>query len=354
MSQNTQIVLRERPTASIVDAMGQSDSTFEAKHIAAATAADLKEGEVIVKVEYVSLDPAMRGWLRDARSYLPPVQIGEVMRAFGVGTVVESNFPGLAKGDQVAGTLGWQSIAKLHGRFLEKKQIYPGGSILDFLGPLGMSGQTAYWGIFDVAKIKAGDVVVVTGAAGSVGSIAVQLAKLQGCKVIAIAGSDDKCTWLKQQLGADEALNYKSPTFKADYRQMAQKKYGYIDAVFENVGGEILDLTLLCLKPHARIAFCGAISDYNNPKPQGLKNYQTLIAMRGKLEGFIVMDYADRYAHAEKQMAQWLADGKLARKFHVVDHKLPNATSTLESCPQALNDLFAGKNVGKMVVKVQS
>ncbi|EST09566.1 Alcohol dehydrogenase, C-terminal [Kalmanozyma brasiliensis GHG001] len=355
-SQQTQIVLRERPKAAIQHTLGANDSTYEKRTIPVPKESELKDGEVLVRVEYVSLDPAMRGWLRDARSYLPPVQIGEVMRAGGVGVVVASKFAGLNKGDQVSGTLGWQQYAQVPGKSVEKRTIREGSNLLDYLGPLGSSGQTAYWGILDVAAIKSGDVVVVTGAAGSVGSIVVQIAKLKGCKVIAVAGADDKCEWLKSSLGADEALNYKSPDFKKTYREMVTKKYGYIDAIFENVGGEILDMSLLCMKPHARIALCGAISDYNNPKPDGLKNYQTIIAMRIKLQGFIVFDYAKRYAEAEEQMSRWMNEGKLARKFHVVgeelDAKAREQGKSLELAPKALVDLFAGKNSGKMVVKV--
>lgn len=355
-SQQTQIVLRERPTAAIKDTLGAAESTYEKRTVPVPTEAELADGEVLVRVEYVSLDPAMRGWLRDARSYLPPVQIGEVMRAGGVGTVVASKFAGLAKGDQVSGTLGWQQYARLPGKTVEKRTIRQGGSLLDFLGPLGSSGQTAYWGIEDVAAVKKDDVVVVTGAAGSVGTIAVQLAKLKGAKVIAVAGADDKCEWLKKSLGADEALNYKAPNFRQTYRDLVIKKYGYIDAIFENVGGSILDMSLLCMKPHGRIALCGAISDYNNPKPDGLKNYQTIIAMRIKLQGFIVFDYLKRYAEAEDNMARWMNEGKLARKFHVVgeqhDAQARAQGKSLEECPRALNDLFAGKNVGKMVVRV--
>ncbi|CBQ73953.1 related to endo-polygalacturonase [Sporisorium reilianum SRZ2] len=354
--QQTQIVLRERPTADIKHALGASDSTYEKRTVPVPQESELNDGEVLVRVEYVSLDPAMRGWLRDVRSYLPPVQIGEVMRAGGVGVIVASKFPGLVKGDQVSGTLGWQQYARVPGKSVEKRTVRQGGSLLDYLGPLGSSGQTAYWGILDVAAIKEGDVVVVTGAAGSVGSIVVQLAKLKGCKVIAVAGTDDKCEWLKSSLGADEALNYKHPEFKKTYREMVTKKYGYIDALFENVGGEILDLSLLCMKPHARIALCGAIADYNNPKPSGLKNYSTIIAMRIKMQGFIVFDYLKRYAEAEENMVKWMNEGKLARKFHVVgdelDAKAREQGQSLEQCPKALVDLFSGKNVGKMVVKV--
>ncbi|KAN0060086.1 hypothetical protein ACQY0O_008059 [Thecaphora frezii] len=387
-SSQTKIVLRQRPEARVISTLGHNDSTFERVTEELPSAAHIKDAHVLIRVEHVSLDPAMRGWLRDARSYIPPVQIGEVMRAAGVGTVVASKFPGLAPGDKVSGTLGWQEYAHIPGKACEKRRIPQGSTLLDYLGPLGSSGQTAYWGIFDVGAIKPNDVVVVTGAAGSVGSIVVQLAKLKGCKVIAIAGSDDKCQWLKQSLKADEALNYKDKDFKKTYREVAQKKYGYIDVVFENVGGEVLDLTLLCLKPGARIALCGAIAgesaihfpllflsllplpigstsnpnpsclslpvrpDYNNPKPTGLKNYQTLIAMRAKLQGFIVFDYAKRYAEAEAEISRWLAEGKLERKFHIVASDAKNGGEALTHCPQALNDLFDGKNVGKMVVKV--
>ncbi|EPQ29978.1 uncharacterized protein PFL1_02651 [Pseudozyma flocculosa PF-1] len=348
----SKIVLRQRPEARVISTLGQGDSTFEYVTEKLPSVAEVKDGHVLIRVEHVSLDPAMRGWLRDARSYIPPVQIGEVMRAGGVGTVVASKFPGLQPGDQVSGTLGWQEYAHIPGKACEKRQVAGGSTLLDYLGPLGSSGQTAYWGIFDVGAIKANDVVVVTGAAGSVGSLVVQMAKLKGCKVIAVAGSDDKCKWLKESLKADEALNYKHADFKKTYREVTQKKYGYIDVVFENVGGEVLDLTLLCLKPGARIALCGAIADYNNPKPTGLKNYQTLIAMRAKLQGFIVFDYAKRYHEAERDISKWLADGSLARKFHVIGDGAKSAKEALQLCPQALNDLFDGKNVGKMVVKV--
>lgn len=283
---NVKIVLRQRPKAGIIDTIGASDSTFDRVSEPVPSPSELQDGEVLVKVEYVSLDPAMRGWLNDVRSYLPPVQIGEVMRAYGVGTIIASKSSSFKTGDTVGGTLGWQQYARLPAKMVQKRDILPGGSIVDYLGPLGSSGQTAYWGIFDVAAIKPNDVVVVTGAAGSVGSIVVQLAKLKGCKVIAVAGGADKCAWLKNTLGADEALDYKDPNFRATYKQITTKKYGYIDAVFENVGGWMLDLSLTCLKPGARIAFCGGIADYNNPKPDGLKNYLTLISMRVKLQGF--------------------------------------------------------------------
>ena len=228
---------------------------------------------------------------------------------------------------------------------------------------LGFSFQ----GMMDVAKLKGdGQVVVVTGAAGSVGTIvssssneiapstslmldhlfsqAVQIAKLKGAKVIAVAGGADKCAWLKSELGADEALDYKAPGFIKEYKDLLRKKYGYIDILFDNVGGEILDESLVCLKPHAVIALCGSISQYNAKDVYGLKNYMALIGMKARMEGFIVMDYAKRYHEAEKVMGAWLAEGKLKRNFHI-------AEGGIEGLPKALTDLFKGVNKGKMVGK---
>jgi len=204
-----------------------------------------------------------------------------------------------------------------------------------------MSGMTAYFGLFDIGQIKAGETLVVSGAAGSVGSLVCQLGKIQGAKVIAIAGSDDKCEWLEKDLGVDKALNYKSATFQADFKSSV----GYLDVYFDNVGGEILDLCLSRLNKGARIPLCGAISAYNAVgAPRGLTGYLNLISQRAKIEGFVVFDYAHRYREGEKAMADWLAAGRLKRKFHIVEG-LPNA-------PEALNLLFTGGNSGKLVVKV--
>lgn len=341
---NTQVVLRERPVGSIDPALGSG--TFEVK-TQPLDASALKDGEALVKVVYCSLDPAMRGWLRDARSYLPPVQIGEVMRSMGLGVVAASKAPGFQEGDFVSCLPGWQQYAVVQAKDLQKLDMsIPGVQLLDWIGPLGSSGQTAYWGLMDVGKLKGnGETVVITGAAGSVGTVACQIAKLKGAKVIAIAGGADKCAWLKSELGVDEALDYKDGNFKATFREVVAKKYGYIDLMFDNVGGEILDMALLNLKPHARIVLCGAISDYNSTDVRGLKNYQTLIAMKASMTGFIVFDYARRYPEAAKEIAGWLSAGKMKRNFHVVK-------GGVEKCPQSLVDLFAGVNKGKMVVEI--
>jgi NADPH-dependent curcumin reductase CurA len=229
-----------------------------------------------------------------------------------------------------------------------------GSTAIDYLGPLGMTGMTAYFvclivytktvfpyltllqGLLDVGKVKAGDTLVVSGAAGATGSLVCQIGKLKGAKVIAIASSS-KCSYLKNELGVDAALDYKSPTFVKDFRDTV----GYLDVFFDNVGGEILDLALTRLKKGARIVLCGAISAYNAVKqPEGIKNYLTLISQRAKIEGFVVFDYRDRYAEGEADMAKWIKEGKLKRRYHIEEG--------LEHCPQHLGLLFSGGNTGKL------
>ncbi|KDN48426.1 NAD(P)-binding protein [Tilletiaria anomala UBC 951] len=343
-STNTQIVLRERPIGSIDPGLGSG--TFESK-ATPLDASSLAAGQVLVKVLYCSLDPAMRGWLRDARSYLPPVQIGEVMRSAGLGVVVASNDAVFQAGDFVYGITGWQEFAALPGKELQKLDMsIPGVELLDWIGPLGSSGQTAYWGLMDVGELKGnGQTVVITGAAGSVGTIACQIAKLKGAKVIAVAGGAEKCDWLKSELGVDEALDYKEENFQKKFREVVCKKYGYIDIMFDNVGGDILDMSLLCLKPKAHVVLCGSISDYNNTDVKGLRNYQSLIAMKARMQGFIVFEYAKRYPEAANDIVGWMNEGKIKRNFHVVK-------GGVQGCPQALIDLFAGKNKGKMVADI--
>ncbi|KAI6013465.1 hypothetical protein BKA83DRAFT_4361875 [Pisolithus microcarpus] len=329
----TSIVLRERPVADILP------DTFETK---TASKDDLVPGpeQVVVRVTYVSLDPAMRGWLKDARSYLPPVQIGEVMRAVGLGVVVQVGSGSQFKeGDLVSGTVGWTEYAVLDDKKLQKITTPPGCTSLDFLNTLGLTGMTAYFGLHDVGKLKAGETLVVSGAAGAVGSLVCQLGKRAGARVIGIAGSPEKCSWVETELGADKVLNYKLPTFKQDFRDAV----GYLDVYFDNVGGEILDLALTRLNRHARIVLCGAISAYNATAP-GLRNYMTLIAQRAKMEGFIVFDYESEYPMAIKELAVGLADGSIKRKFHIVEG--------LENAPKALPMLYSGANDGKLVVKV--
>ncbi|KAI0367805.1 alcohol dehydrogenase [Pilatotrama ljubarskyi] len=332
-TQYTKITLAERPTAGI------TPSTFKTEVVPF----NLKPGpkQILVKSLYVSIDPAMRGWLNDARSYLPPVQIGEVMRALVLGEVLEAG-PGskFKKGDIVSGAFGWTEYGVFDDKLADKIQTQPGVDILDHLGPLGTTGLTAYFGLLDVGQVKAGETLVVSGAAGATGSIVCQIGKKKGAKVYAIAGSPDKCAWLEKELGVDKAFNYKSPTFFEDFR----KTVGYVDVYFDNVGGDILNFMLTRLKKKARIVLCGAISDYNNAKPKGLSSYTNLIAQSAKIEGFIVFNYIDRYAEARRELASWLQDGSLKRRYHIV--------KGLQNAPDALNLLFSGGNTGKLIVQV--
>ncbi|KAH8916353.1 alcohol dehydrogenase [Atractiella rhizophila] len=301
------------------------------------------KGKVLVEVHYLSLDPAMRGWLNDNRSYVPPVKLGAIMRAYGLGTVLHSNAPGFSKGDLVMGGLGWQECGWMSPQFIEKlpaptKGVQP----TDWLGVLGGSGQTAYWGLMDIAQIKKGETVVVTGAAGSVGIVACQIAKkVFDCKVIAVAGSADKCAWLENDIGVDVALNYKDKDFAKQFRE----KVGYLNVMFDNVGGEILNLALSRLQPFARVVLCGAISDYNK-KPIGPSNYLALIGQRAKMQGFIVMDYDDRKPQAIGDLSQWISEGKIKSK--------ETRLKGLENAVEGLMGLFEGKNTGKMVLEVKA
>ncbi|KAF8501654.1 alcohol dehydrogenase [Russula emetica] len=338
----TRIVLAERPKTSI------TPTTFRKETVAF----DLKPGpgEVLVRVDWLSLDPAMRGWIKEVASYIEPVRIGAVMRASGLATVIEvgegSEF---RPGDIVTGFTGWTEYAVMKKAEIFQKitdgsgigTIPPGAQLLDFLGPLGIAGGfTAYFGLLDVAKIKAGETLVVSGAAGHVGSLVCQIGKLYGAKVIGIAGTDDKCRWLKDDLKIDAALNYKSPSFREEFK----KTVGHLDVFFDNVGGEILDLALSRLKQGARITLCGAISDYNALKPKGVSNYMNLIVQRGKIEGFVVADYAARFPEALREIGKWISEGRIIRKYHIVEG--------LESAPESLPLLFTGGNTGKLVVRV--
>ncbi|KAG1719139.1 hypothetical protein EDB19DRAFT_746957 [Suillus lakei] len=330
----SQIVLRDRPDAHILpDTFESKTKAFDELHVG--------KGQALVQVTYLSLDPAMRGWIKDRRSYVPPVKIGEVMRSGGLGVVVsvgeESKFK---MGDLVSGRFGWTEYAVADDKSMEKISPLPGSTSLDFLNTLGMTGMTAYFGLHDVGQLKAGETLVVSGAAGAVGALVCQLGKRAGARVIGIAGTPVKCAWLEGDLGVDKALNYKSPTFREDFSEAV----GYLDVYFDNVGGEILDLALSRLNQNARVVLCGAISAYNDPKPKGLVGYLNLNLQRAKMQGFIVSDYAKQYPVAVKEIAAGLADGSIKSKFHIVDG--------FQNAPSALPMLFSGANAGKLVVKV--
>lgn len=300
------------------------------------------EGEMLVKLLYISLDPAMRGWMNESRSYIPPVGIGEVMRALGVGEVAESRNPGFAVGDHVVGLFGVQEYAVSSGD--GAVTVDPDMAPLPvYLGALGMTGMTAYFGLLDVGQAKEGETVVVSGAAGAVGSVVGQIAKLKGCRAIGIAGGSEKCDWIVGELGFDAAIDYKSDDLAA---ALAEHCPNGIDIFFDNVGGEILDAALARLAHKGRVVLCGAISQYNEDSFRGPANYLSLLVNRGRMEGFIVFDYVGRFKEAAREMADWIASGKLESREDVVEG--------LETFPDTFLKLFTGENIGKLVLKVDS
>jgi NADPH-dependent curcumin reductase len=299
------------------------------------------DGEVLAKVLYLSLDPAMRGWMNEGKSYIAPVGIGEVMRAGAVGRVVASRHPGFAVGDHVSGSLGVQEYAALDAARLFKvdRKLAP---LPTFLNTLGMPGMTAYFGLLDVGAPNEGDTVVVSGAAGAVGATVGQIAKIKGCRAVGIAGGAAKCRYLLDELGFDAAIDYKAEDVRKGLRAHCPNG---VNVYFDNVGGDILDIVLTQLARHARIVVCGAISQYNNTTPiKGPSNYLSLLVNRSRMEGMVVFDYASRYPHAIKDIAAWIAAGKLQSREDIV--------SGLENFPEALLKLFSGENFGKLVLKV--
>ncbi len=304
---------------------------------------DLREpvdGEFVVKVQYISLDPAMRGWMNEGKSYVRPVAIGELMRAMAIGSVIESKHPRFAVGSYVAGLFGLQEYALSNGEGL--MPIDPKLAPLPvMLSTLGMPGLTAYFGLLDIGKPVAGNTVVVSGAAGAVGSVVGQIAKIHGCRAVGIAGGADKCRYLGE-LGFDAAIDYKAADVKAALRESCPKG---IDVFFDNVGGDILDAALTQLAPRARIVICGAISQYNNTTPvKGPSNYLSLLVNRASMTGMVVFDYTPRFPAAITEMAQWMAAGKLRSREDIVQG--------LPQFPQALLKLFTGENHGKLVLQV--
>jgi len=300
-----------------------------------------KDGEILIKVLYVSLDPAMRGWMNERKSYVPPVGLGEVMRALGAGKVIASKFPGIAVGDYVGGWSGVQEYAIVPGKAVNKIDA-PGHELPVYIGGLGMPGITAYFGLLDVGRPEPGNTVVVSGAAGAVGSVVGQIARIKGCKVVGIAGGAEKCRYLRHELGFDAAIDYKSEDV---FTALSKHCPNGIDVFFDNVGGDILDTALANLALHARVVICGAISQYNNTTPiKGPANYLSLLVNRASMTGMIVLDYFPRADEARAAMAQWLKEGKLKTREHIVEG--------LSTFPETLLMLFTGKNDGKLVLKV--
>jgi len=335
--QNRQFRLAARP----VGLPKKTDWNFTTEPVA-----DPGDGQLLVKVLQLSLDPAMRGWMNEGRSYIPPVGIGEVMRAGGIGKIVASKNPQFSAGDVVYGSFGVQEYclidAKDAGRFGLTKIDLRLGTPSQWLNALGMPGMTAYFGLLDVGAAKAGDTVVVSGAAGAVGQTVGQVARIKGCRAVGIAGGKAKCDFVVRDLKFDACIDYKSGDVREGLKQHCPKG---VDVYFDNVGGEILDTVLTRINRGARIVICGAISQYNNTTPvKGPSNYLSLLVNRARMQGMVVFDYADRYGTAIKDIAQWMKEGRFVSREDVV--------AGIETFPDTLNKLFSGENFGKLVLKV--
>jgi NADPH-dependent curcumin reductase len=298
------------------------------------------DGEVLVKVQYLSLDPAMRGWMNDTRSYIAPVGIGEVMRALGGGEVIASRNPDVSVGEHVTGLLGVQEYALAHGNAVLKVDTAL-APLPVYLGTLGMPGMTAYFGLLDIGMPKEGETVVVSGAAGAVGGVVGQIAKLKGCRVVGIAGGADKCRYVKEELGFDECIDYRAPDFE---QQLAAATPKYVNVLFENVGGPVFDAVLQRVADHARIALCGNISQYNAKEPYGIKGLRQLLMHRVTVYAFVIADHRDYWPAALADLSQWVKEGKIRFKEDVSEGLL--------SAPDAFVRMLTGGNFGKQLVKV--
>ena len=300
------------------------------------------EGELLVRNLYLSCDPTQRGWIA-GDTYLPAVKIGEVVRSFAVGKVVESKHPKFKEGQLVQGLFGWQDYATVKSGTIEAPGRMPDGvSIETAMSALGLTGLTAYFGLLEIGRPKAGETVVVSGAAGATGSAVGQIAKIQGCRTIGIAGGKEKCALIKAEFGFDEAIDYKSEDLHARLKELCPKG---IDIFFDNVGGEILDAALARLAMRGRVVLCGAIAGYDQAKPPpGPKNYLSLLVKRGRMEGFIILDYMPRAAEGAAAIAGWLREGKFKDRVDV--------QVGLENAPATLQRLFKGENQGKQLLKI--
>jgi len=308
--------------------------------------AEPEAGGVLVKTTYLSLDPAMRGWMNEGKSYIPPVGLGEVMRAGGIGTVVASKSPAFAVGDTVSATLGVQQYCLIPEAGIRRQGLFKIdprlGTPMQWLNVLGMPGMTAYFGLLDVGQPKAGETVVVSGAAGAVGQTVGQLAKAKGLRAVGIAGGPAKCEWVVKELGFDACIDYKAGAVKDGLKAHCPQG---VDIYFDNVGGEILDTVLTRINRHARIVICGAISQYNNTAPvKGPANYLSLLVNRARMEGMVVFDYADRYPVAVAELAGLLQSGRIKSR--------EDLATGLDNFPEALLKLFNGENFGKLVLQV--
>ena len=315
------------------------DSDFE---LVDAPVPEPADGEALVRTLYLSLDPAIRVWMNGVDTYVPGIHVGEVMRAGGLGEVVQSRSAAYTEGDLVFGMMQWSEYCVARAGPDGMMTVPRQDPITAFLSVYGVTGLTAYFGMFDVAQPKQGETVVVSGAAGAVGSVAGQIGKIIGCRVVGIAGGPEKCAWVTDELGFDACIDYKSDDVSARLRETCP---GGIDVFFDNVGGEILDAVLAQINLHARIALCGAISQYDTATlSPGPRNFLNLIPQRGRMQGFILLDYRDRFLDAILQLGQWVQEGRIRYAEDIVDG--------LENAPGAFRRLFSGRNTGKLIIKV--
>jgi NADPH-dependent curcumin reductase len=335
MNSNRQWTLAKRPHGMV------GKDNFEYQEVPIPQPGD---GQVLVRNLYLSFDPTQRGWMEDRESYLPPVGIGEVMRAGSVGQVVESRHPEFATGDLVQTTGGWQDfvVADPHTGPMGLSKLPPGVTPPMALGVLGVTGLTAYFGLLDLGMPKAGETVLVSGAAGATGSVAGQIARIRGCRVIGIAGGQEKCDWLREVAQFDDVIDYKHEQVDQRIGELCPDR---VDVFFDNVGGDILQAALNHINLRARVVLCGGISGYNATELQpGPNNLMNLVVMRGRMEGFIVLDYMNRVDEAVPDLLGWINSGELIHREDIQEG--------FENIPDTLNRLFTGKNIGKQLLKI--
>lgn len=332
--ENRRFLLAERPTGPV------DENTYD---LVREPVPQIGDGEALVKVKWISIDPTNRTWIGEEPTYLPPVAIGEVMRSLGLGEVVESNNENYPVGALVNGLTGWQDYVVISDEMPlmvvpPEVQAEPA----QLLGTMGMSGCTAYFGMLEIGRPEEGETVVVSAAAGAVGSVAGQLAKIRGARVVGIAGGPEKCAWLTDELGFDASVDYKADDWR---EQLKAATPDGIDVNFENVGGQIMEAVMGRLNLRARMVLCGLISGYNETEPPpGPRTFGNLLIKRVTLQGFIILDYYPRFGEAIRELSGWVADGSLRSEQTVVEG--------FEELPNALNMLFAGRNMGKLVVHI--
>jgi NADPH-dependent curcumin reductase CurA len=327
-----QIVLRQRPDGLLTD---------DDVELVTVPVAEVQEGEALMRTVYLSMDATVRTWLNRGEGYLPAVEIGEVVRGSGIGTIVASRCDAYEVGDLVYSLAGWCEYGICRDDVFTTK-LEPGTPMRPMMSVFGATGAAAYFGLLDIGRPNEGETVLVSAAGGATGSLVGQLAKIHGCRAIGIAGTDEKCAWVVDELGFDGCINHRTDDITAKLKQLCPDR---VDVYFDNVGGPILDAALGALNMGGRVVLCGAIAVYNEQgRPAGPSNYLNLIARRGRMEGFITLDYWDRFDECFTQLGTWAAEGKLRWREHLVEG--------LEHAPEALNLLFTGGNLGKVIVQV--